>query len=69
MQQATLHNTKVGDKLTAFGFTCVDDDAVVTVHKDDMGLYFPCSHGKHYLDGQLTELNEYIGLLKEEPNA
>lgn len=33
------------------GFTCVKAGPI-TVRKDDRGLYFNCSHGRHYLDGQ-----------------
>jgi len=42
------------------GFTCVEA-CRTTIHKDEHGLYFECSEGKHYLDGQLED-GEYIGL-------
>jgi hypothetical protein len=45
------------------GFTCLHDGQVVTVRSDGGGLYVPCAHGKHRLDGQLSgDGTEYVGL-------
>lgn len=45
------------------GFTCLDRKAVATVKEDSVGKYISCSHGKHYLDGQLeTDGDSLIGL-------
>ena len=44
------------------GFTCLHDGAERTVESDDDGLFIPCAAGKHYLDGQLNENDEYVGL-------
>lgn len=62
MKQATEDNTSEGDHLTCYGFDCVSVGAVVTVKRNEHGLYFLCNKGKHYLDGQLNEHNEYVGL-------
>lgn len=62
MNQATEDNTSEGDRLTCYGFDCVCGGAVVIVKRNEHGLYFLCDKGKHYLDGQLNEDNEYVGL-------
>lgn len=54
-----------GTRLVAdAGFTCLPEGAVVTVRSDgERGLYIPCAHYKHYLDGQLSDDgSEYVGL-------
>lgn len=52
-----------GTRLVADGgFTCLNDGAVVEVRSDDKGLYVPCAHGKHYLDGQTDDGIAYVGL-------
>lgn len=50
------------------GFTCLKSGVPVQVHEDDDGLYLSCSHGKHYLDGQLRgdPDDEYVGLYLQE---
>ena len=59
-----LSEIKPGDKLIADGgFTCLDEDEVVEVAKDEEGfLYVPCRDGQHHLDGQEGENGEVIGL-------
>lgn len=37
------------------GFTCMPGWTRLSVERDDHGLYVPCSHGNHYLDGQENE--------------
>lgn len=44
------------------GFTCMGQGDAKLVHRDGGGLWIPCQEGKHYLDGQLTDDDEYIGL-------
>lgn len=73
-------DTKVNDILEADGgFTCIPEGHPCLVKEDDNGLYVacagedldeqPCQPGlsmadKHYLDGQLNEHAEYVGLTK-----
>jgi hypothetical protein len=45
------------------GFTCIVRGAVLIVEEDEDGLWVSCSEGRHYLDGQLTENGEYVGLM------
>lgn len=49
------------------GFTCAPA-SVVTVEEDEHGsLYFECSEGKHFLDGQLDRDGELVGLSRPSP--
>ncbi len=43
------------------GFTC-HKAGPVGVKSDDLGLYFECTAGHHYLDGQEDEAGELIGI-------
>lgn len=59
----------VGQKIRLdAGFTCVEPDATRTITADDDGnLYFECSRGHHYLDGQLNDhKNDLIGIYKAD---
>ena len=69
MTFAKVGEVKVGDHLCAdVGFTCLAFGAVREVCADDTGLYIGCSHGRHYLIGQLVTITgEYIGLTKVQP--
>ena len=40
------------------GFTCCKKGMRV-VYKDTDGLYFRCSEGRHYLDGQIENDDDY----------
>lgn len=69
---------KAGDKLQCDGgFTCLGDGEVVTVHhhagdlpnhdpeylKEPIArLYIPCKDGKHFIDGQIGDDGELVGL-------
>ena len=48
-------NIKNGSILVADGgFDCILAGERTTVRRDEKGeLFVPCSHGRHYLDGQL----------------
>lgn len=60
---AKLRDAKEGDLLRLdSGFTCAKGQ--VKVHKDEMGMYFPCSHGKHYLAGQADDGEHIVGAYK-----
>ena len=67
---APVADVKAGTRLICDdGFTCLDDDEIVTVATDERGdLYVPCrcgpngETGAHYLDGQLVKSGtHYIG--------
>ncbi|UIJ43698.1 hypothetical protein LZK98_11415 [Sphingomonas cannabina] len=46
------------------GFTCITPGAIVAVRVDDEGgCWVPCSHGRHYLDGQLSTAGRFIGFM------
>jgi hypothetical protein len=47
-----LSDLKKGDKIEVDGgFECMF--GIKEIDEDEDGLFVPCSHGKHYLDGQL----------------
>lgn len=62
MKYAKLSELKEGD--TVF----VDEDFICmgtgkkTVYKDEGGLFIYCDEGEHYLDGQLNEDDELVGV-------
>lgn len=45
------------------GFTCLHDEDIVVVRKDENGLYVVCDEGRHYIDGQLDwdDCTTYVG--------
>ena len=61
-------DAKPGLRLRADGgFTCIEQGALLTVETDSDGIKFvPCSHGRHYLDGQLAEDGRLVGLFSAE---
>lgn len=66
MSYAKLSEVVQGDILiTDGGFTCMkaDERKEVFVGENDC-LYILCDEGEHYLDGQLDEGDEYMGLVK-----
>jgi hypothetical protein len=53
---AKLSLIKNGDQVFTTGFTCIDDYGPSTVHYHfGGGYYLNCSHGMHFLSGQLDE--------------
>lgn len=45
------------------GFDCLSAGEIHTVFSDDESrLYIHCTEGQHFLDGQLNEDDEYVGL-------
>jgi hypothetical protein len=69
-QFASVHEVKEGSILVADdGFTCLRNGEVLTVQKDEEGLYVPCCDGQHYIDGQISDDGKtYVGLtLKRMP--
>lgn len=53
---------KAGDTVRLDGgFTCVEAGLTI-VQEDSGGLWFPCSSGRHYIDGQLKKTGEYMGI-------
>ena len=64
---ARVDQTKAGTMLIADGgfHGCIREGAVLTVEEDDDGLYVPCGHGNHYLDGQENDAgSHFVGLWK-----
>lgn len=60
---AQIADVHEGTKLIADGgFTCLKAGAAVTVERGADGLFVPCADGKHFIDGQLDDGDEYIGL-------
>lgn len=75
MPFAKKNEVQAGVKLVADGgFTCIAEGAILTVQADDKGeLFVPCAGAadddaadeaahRHYIDGQLDDGDEYIGL-------
>lgn len=51
---ATVEGTKEGNLVMVDGdFICIKNGAIRAVKKIKDSLYIQCTHGKHYLDGQL----------------
>ncbi len=42
------------------GFTCRNAGPVI-LQEDENGVFFPCNHGHHYVDGQ-EENNKLVGI-------
>lgn len=60
-----LSEIRVGDLLKVDdGFSCVPPNSLVTVYRCKRGLYFECTEGRHYLDGQTNENGNLVGLEK-----
>lgn len=65
---------KAGDRLKCDGdFTCMAEGTVSTVqssgdNRDFMSLFIPCADGKHFLDCQIGEDGELVGLYNEPPS-
>ena len=61
-EYAKLSALNPGDRIELdSGFTCAQP-GYHTVFQSDDGLYFRCTHGRHYLKGQCDD-NEYcIGI-------
>lgn len=53
----------VGDTLVAdSGFTCMSKDEKKQLFVDEYGdFYVTCTHGKHYMDGQIGNNFEIVG--------
>lgn len=59
---AKLNELKVGDVIELDdGFDC-KEMGTCRVCKDEQGLYFICSEGHHYLDGQADNGNDLVGV-------
>ena len=65
VKYAELSEVRAGTKLRADGgFTCIPEgqELVVQSDHDRSPLYVRCSEGRHFLDGQLNNDGEYVGL-------
>lgn len=55
---AKLSALKPGDRVvTGGGFSCGMSHATLEVSGDGGGLFVPCHAGRHYLDGQLSAVD------------
>ena len=53
MGYAKMFAIRAGDILVTYaGFACIPADTLVRIERDETGLYFRCSDGKHYLESQ-----------------
>lgn len=60
-----MHISKIkpGDVLIPDrAFDCVKPGDPVTVKENGLGLFFDCCCGSHYLDGQLSDTGDLVGL-------
>lgn len=57
-----LSDVKAGDVLIATGFTCIPDGGRREVFFNEGQPFISCGDGKHYLDGQLNDAGELVGL-------
>lgn len=64
-----LKHLQAGARLKAdSGFTCIKGGKIVQVARaDDGNLYVPCSHGRHYLDGQTNKHGVVVGMTRVLP--
>jgi len=61
---ASIHKIKSGEILIADdGFFCINNNQLCTVQEENNRLFVKCSHGKHFLDGQVDDprTGEIIG--------
>lgn len=61
---ASVEKTKTGDTVQVDNdFTCIKANEKLIIQEDNEGLFIPCFHGKHYLDGQKSDDETYyIGI-------
>lgn len=46
------------------GFTC-HKAGPVTLYQDEVGLYFECEDGRHYVSGQADDGEHCVGIYKD----
>jgi hypothetical protein len=52
-----------GDILVTYsGFNCIAANVLVRIERDEVGLFFNCADGHHYLESQRDENDECLGL-------
>lgn len=61
---AKVDEVKFGDVIQVdAGFPCIEANSVHVVDEDDTAIFIPCQHGKHYLDGQISDDGKtYVGV-------
>ena len=50
--------------VTYSGFSCIAGGTLVRIERDETGLYFACTDGKHYVESQRDANNECLGLTR-----
>ena len=63
MAYSKLFAIHEGDHMVTFqGFSCIAGNTIVAIQRDDTGLYFLCSEGRHYLQRQTDLEGNCLGL-------
>jgi hypothetical protein len=63
MTYSRIFAIKPGDRMVAYGgFACIPGDTIVTIQTDAGGMFFRCADGRHYLESQVNESGECLGL-------
>jgi hypothetical protein len=63
MAYSKLFAIRAGDQMVTFhGFGCIAGNTVVTIERDEAGLYFQCAEGRHYLERQIDPEGQCLGL-------
>lgn len=63
MAYSKLFAIKEGDHMVTFGgFSCIAAGMIVQIQRDSGGLYFACADGKHYLQTQVDQSGDCLGL-------
>jgi hypothetical protein len=63
MGYSKLFGIHEGDRMrTFYGFDCIAGNTIVDIYRDNYGLYFHCSEGRHYLQRQVNSEGYCLGL-------
>jgi hypothetical protein len=63
MAYSKIFAIQEGDYMVTFhGFLCIPGNTIVAIKRDEAGLYFSCSEGKHYLRRQVDADGNCLGL-------
>lgn len=63
MAYSKLFAIRKGDFMVTFdGFSCIPGGTIVVIRCDSGGLYFACADGNHYLESQVDQNGDCLGL-------
>jgi hypothetical protein len=69
MPFARIGDLRLGDTVRLEGLTCVNSGETRELLQTDEGqLYFQCNEGKHFIDGQVDNHGNYVGMTLEWQN-